>query len=334
MMFTQVIENYLITARQSQAATLTFTEAGVRYIDKFQDEKDSIERDITTLEKLDRFIGHLPLNHIHDDTLKPFIDHEQAREIKSGTIKRDLAVVNRILNLACRSWRNEAGQPYLSAPPLLTVPNWKDKGVPFPLEWGEQRKLLSQLPWHLRLMTLFAVNTGLRDQTVCKLRWDWEKKVPGLKTSVFMIPAESDDKNTGIKTSEKNDMDQLVVLNRVARKVIEIQKKRREPGCPWVFPINGEPISKMGDYDWQKAWKKAGLPVTDGLLRGPHNLKHTFGRRLISEKVPKESRRELLHHKSKDVTDVYSEADILTLLEYLERIVKPKPYILLRRIAA
>lgn len=149
-----------------------------------------------------------------------------------------------------------------------------------------------------------------------------------------MIPAESDDENTGIKTSEKNDMDQLVVLNRVARKVIEIQRKRREPGCPWVFPINGEPISKMGDYDWQKAWKKAGFPVTKRLLRGPHNLKHTFGRRLISEKVPKESRRELLHHKSKDVTDVYSEADILTLLEYLERIVKPKAYILLRRIAA
>ncbi|WKJ91326.1 tyrosine-type recombinase/integrase [Methylomonas montana] len=311
MMFTQVIEQHMNTIKESQATTLTFKEAGIRYVKNFQDEKDSIERDITTLEKLDPFIGNLTLNHVHDLTLKPFIDHEQARGIKSGTVKRDLAVVRRILNLACQSWRNEAGQPYLLAPPLLSVPNWKDKSKPYPLEWDDQRKLLLQLPWHLRLMTLFAVNTGLRDQSVCKLRWEWERKVQNLKTSVFQIPVESVDEERGIQTSEKNDLDQLVVLNRVAQKVIEIQRARRKPGCPWVFPVDGKPISKMGGYDWQKAWKNAGLPVKNGLSRGPHNLKHTLGRRLISEDVPKEFRRELLHHKSEDVTDVYSEAAII-----------------------
>ena len=37
-------------------------------------------------------------------------------------------------------------------------------------------------------MTLFKVNTGPREQEVCRLRWDREVKVPELDTSVFVIP--------------------------------------------------------------------------------------------------------------------------------------------------
>lgn len=332
MMFRQAIEQFIGLIKQNQASTLTFREAGMRYVQNYQDEKDSIERDITSLEKLDPFIGDLPLAHVHDLTLKPFIDHEQARRIKSGTVKRDLAVVRRILNLACKSWRNEAGQAYLLTPPMLKIPNWKDASKPYPLEWDEQRKLLRQLPQHLRLMSLFAVNTGLRDQSVCKLRWDWEKKIPELKTSVFQIPFQDEDSANNVETSEKNDLDQLVVLNRVAKKVIEIQRARREPGCPWVFPVDGKPLTKMGAYDWQKAWRKAGLPVEKHIARGPHNLKHTFGRRLIAEGVPKDIRRELLHHKIEDVTDIYSVADIQKMVECADKVVKPNAYILLRRV--
>ena len=31
----------------------------------------------------------------------------------------------------------------------------------------------------MKTMALFKVNTGLREQEVVNLRWDWEVKVPG-----------------------------------------------------------------------------------------------------------------------------------------------------------
>ena len=49
--------------------------------------------------------------------------------------------------------------------------------------------MLKHLPAHLQRMVLFAVNCGARDENVCKLRWAWERKVPELKRSVFVIPA-------------------------------------------------------------------------------------------------------------------------------------------------
>jgi integrase len=59
----------------------------------------------------------------------------------------------------------------------------------YPLSWEEQSILFSELPAHLQIMAMFKVNTGCREQEVCKLQWDWEIAVPELGTSVFLIPA-------------------------------------------------------------------------------------------------------------------------------------------------
>lgn len=71
--------------------------------------------------------------------------------------------------------------------------------------------MFQELPDHLARMALFKVNTGLREQEVCGLKWDYEVKVPELETSVFIIPGER----------IKNGEERLVVLNRVAASVVE-----------------------------------------------------------------------------------------------------------------
>jgi hypothetical protein len=58
-------------------------------------------------------------------------------------------------------------------------------------------------------MALFKVNTGLREQEVCGLKWEYEVKVPELETLVFVIPG----------GNVKNGEERLVVLNRVAKSV-------------------------------------------------------------------------------------------------------------------
>jgi hypothetical protein len=84
--------------------------------------------------------------------------------------------------------------------------------------------LFEELPYHLLAMALYKVNTGWREQEVCKLRWKWEIKVPDLETSVFLIPADFgghfDD--SGVKIGEEC----LVVLNDVARSIL-----RRSAAC-------------------------------------------------------------------------------------------------------
>ena len=71
--------------------------------------------------------------------------------------------------------------------------------------------MFQELPDHLARMALFKVNTGLREKEVCRLKWDYEVKVPDLDTSVFIIPGEH----------IKNGEERLVVLNRVAKSVVE-----------------------------------------------------------------------------------------------------------------
>jgi len=41
--------------------------------------------------------------------------------------------------------------------------------TPYPITWEEQDRLFAKLPARLARMTLFAVNTGLREGNVCGL---------------------------------------------------------------------------------------------------------------------------------------------------------------------
>jgi hypothetical protein len=63
------------------------------------------------------------------------------------------------------------------------------------------------------------------------------------------------------------------------------------------------------------------LPLEAGILKGVHNLRHTFGRRLRGAGVPLETRKALLGHANGDITTHYSAAELSELLNAAERIV-------------
>ncbi len=98
------------------------------------------------------------------------------------------------------------------------------------MTWGAQSILFGELPAHLQAMALFKVNTGTRKQEVCKLRWDWEFSVPELGTSVFLIPSDFGGWNE--RSGVKNGDERLVVLNNVAKSIID---KQRGLSKDWVF---------------------------------------------------------------------------------------------------
>jgi len=279
----------------------TFEQAAARFVQE-QRHKRSISSDIGRLKGLMPYLGQRPLHLIHAGMLQPWIERRQQKGLRAGTINHDLKVVRRIVNLAATEWMDEFGLTWLATAPKIRLLPDTQKRQPYPLNWGEQDRLLRELPDHLGNMALFAVNTGCRDGEVCGLRWDWEVAVPELGTSVFMIPGRY----------VKNGDDRLVVLNRVASSVVT---SRRDQHPTHVFDYREKPVSRMLNGAWLRARLRAGLPQVR-----VHDLKHTFGCRLRAAGVSLEDRQDLLGHRSGRITTHYSAGELSSLIESANRV--------------
>ena len=140
------------------------------------------------VELLLPYVGKMKLADVCDEAFAEFREDRLADGRKASTINRTLEVARTILNRAARVWR-AGGRPWLGSSPLIEMLDESGAKQPRPLSWAEQAKLVEQLPAHLQRMVLFAVNTGARDDNICRLRWEWERPVPELERSVFLIPA-------------------------------------------------------------------------------------------------------------------------------------------------
>jgi len=293
-----------------------FREAATKYLLDNQ-HKRSIATDAIHLKQLDKWIGDKTIDQIHDGTLQSFVTYRLKEKLKHKTINLALEVVRRILNLAARSWRDEHGKTWLETSPLITMLNLSDARAPYPLSWEEQTHLIKHLMPHLQRMALYKVNVGCREEEVCALRWDWEIKVPELKTSIFIIPDEI----------VKNGEDRLVVLNHVAMSVIdECRGDHPEFVFTWKRGPKSKrlPIKSMNNSAWQsgreaaaKSYKEVfGYNAPTGFANiRVHDLKHTFGRRLRSARIALETRKVLLGHKNGDITTHYSAPEIQELID-------------------
>lgn len=312
----------------------TWREAATRFLVEFE-HQPSIGLSAIHIEQLDPYIGDLPITHIDDSTLAQFIKDRKNPsknadgKVKPGVANRTINIalqrVVRILNLCARKWRDAEKRPWLDSVPMITMLEEKNSSrKPYPLSWDEQSVLFAELPPHLQKMALFKVNTGCREQEVCKLRWDWEIPVPELDTSVFLIPFSFGGRNE--KSGVKNGEDRLVVLNGVAKSVIDGQRGQSKE---WVFPYKDSALHRMNDSAWKKARIRAGKVWQEKFLRPAlpgfvsirvHDLKHTFGRRLRAAGVTLEDRRALLGHKNGSVTSHYSTAELGQLIEAANKV--------------
>lgn len=279
----------------------TFREAGIKYV-KEHAHKRSIEDDVSLLRTLDPHIGTFSIDSLHDGQLQAFVEARRREGRRAKTINEALSLVRRILNLCATSWRDEHGLTWLLQAPKITLLKVTDAKKPYPLTTTEQRRLLQCLPPYLARMALFKVNTGLRQQEVCQLRCSWEQR------GCFVLPG----------SLTKNGESRVVPLNSIARSVVD---SCRGDSKEFIFTFRGKPVTKMHNTAWKRAWKEAGLPVNDVYLRGVHNLRHTFGRRLRAAGVQYETRQALLGHRNGDITTHYSPAALQELRDAVERLV-------------
>lgn len=315
----------------------TFRAAATKFLNENQ-HKRSIDDDALHLSQLDPFIGNLFLKQVHLDSLQAFIAGRRTDGVKTTTINLALGTVRRILNLAASEWRDERGMTWLEHAAKIKLLPVKDKRAPYPLSRDEQAALFQELPDYLARMSLFKVNTGLREQEVCGLKWADEVEVPELNTSVFLIEGDK----------VKNGQDRLVVLNRVARSVIDsvrgqhpehvfvrFPKPKKSEAKSQPVARKGFPLTSMNTTAWQNArvraadsWKEqTGNDTADGFRRvRVHDLKHTFGRRLRAAGVSFEDRQDLLGHKSSRITTHYSAAELTSLIAAAEKVCDEKSH--------
>ena len=297
--------------------TRTFDQAAAHYV-LLNREKVSLDTEISLLKPLMPFVGHLTLAQIHDGTLAPFVKARLEDGRSHKTVNLALGLARRILNLAAGSWRDEDGRTWLEHAPRITMlPLVGYQREPRPISWAEQRKLLPLLPDHLARMALFTLNTGVRDDVVCSLRWEWEIFVPQLGVSVFDVPR---------RHVKGRKLSRLVVCNSVAQSIIDtvrgqhpefvfvyrrerVKKLNEEPVMPY------RPVSRMLNTAWKNARKRAHL----GDLH-VHDLRHTVGMRLREAGVPESTVADVLWHSTQTMTRHYSIAQIVELHAAVEKI--------------
>lgn len=294
-----------------------FNGVAAHYLLAHQD-KESIATEAILLKGVMPFIGHLQLPQVHDATLAPYVEARLATGRAHKSINLALGVVRRILNLAATVWRDDDGRTWLEqAPKISMLPLVGFQREPQPISWPQQRELLPRLPDHLARMSLFILNTGVRDDVACSLRWEWEIKVPELGISVFEVPRRHVKGRRQVR---------LVVCNSVAQSVVEASRGRH---AEFVFVYRRERvknldlaptmpyrrIATMNNTGWQRARREAGL----GDLH-VHDLRHTVGMRLREAGVPEATIGDVLWHGRKSITQHYSVAQIVELHGAIEKI--------------
>lgn len=295
----------------------TFEAAAAHYVTVYQ-AKTSIETEIHLLKTVMPTIEALELHQVHDATLAPYVAARLAAGRSHKTVNLALGVVRRILNLAATSWRDESGRTWLQQAPKLTMlPLVGHQREPRPITWGEQRRLLPLLPDHLARMALFTLNTGVRDDVVCNLRWEWEIKVPELGLSVFEVPRQH------VKGKRRS---RVVVCNSVAQSIVEaargmhpefvfVWRRERTKNVDQAPAMGYRPIALMSNNGWMRGRTKAGL----GDLH-VHDLRHTVGMRLREAGVSEATRADILWHSTGSMTNHYSVAQLAELHAALEAI--------------
>jgi integrase len=258
------------------------------------------------------FIGKLSMADVCNEALEAFKDERILEDkVKNATVNRSLEVVRTVMNRAARVWRDN-GKPWLASAPLIEMLNEEQqRRPPYPITWAEQAILMPALPAHLQRPVLFALNSGARDNNVCGLRWDWEKRVPEIERSVFVIPA----------AEFKGQRDHVLILNDVAWSIVEtcrgkhddyvfVYRREREVHLDREPVMQYRRIDTLNNTGWQRARDSVGLTQVR-----IHDLRHTYGQRLRDAGVSDEDRALLLGHAIEGMPQHYASATVARLVE-------------------
>jgi integrase len=258
---------------------VTWDQAVLAWLEEHQHRR-SIEEIKRVLRWLSMRLKGKPLADITDSAIRTLVKERRAdavnrraiqRALEAGreppkakapsgaTINRHMAQLSAILHYAHR-------RGWLAAVPPISMAHEPAKRVAW-ITKEQARKLLTELPDHLKPIAGFALATGLRETNIRLLTWSQVD----MARQVAWVHADE----------AKGGRDINVPLNDAAMTVLQAQAGKHKR---WVFPVERwerdelgtwaqqlAPTGKVSSAAWRKACVRAGLPT----LRF-HDLRHTW----------------------------------------------------------
>jgi integrase len=263
----------------------TFGDLVAHYIDSYHPNEQA------TLRWALKFWADTKLIELRGSDIKQAQEF-RAKKVKGSTVNRQFNTIRSILGKAVKNlgW-------------LERVPQWtKEKeleptrGV---LSKPEEKRLLKELPPHLKRITRFALETGLRKSTITALTMDMFDP----ETGVLTIPAKlllKTRKPLVIPISLKA---RSLVINEEGLSEGKLGLRILDPNRP-IFTYEGKAFKNPAGAAWQKAKKRAGVDITF------HELRHTWATRMLEEGVPEAIVAELGGWTSTRMLKTYSHIDV------------------------
>ena len=241
----------------------SWQDAAVRWV-KETIHKRSHDKDVANLRWLHPVLGHLMLSQVTRDVVEK-IGEKKSAQSSPSTANRTLALVRSILRRAKDDWE------WVAHIPKVRLYREPKKRICF-LSPNEARRLLTELPLHLRDMAQLALTTGLRQRNVSYLRWD---QVDMSRRVAWIHP---DEAKAGRAIGVPLNEDALDVLRR-----------RLGGHREYVFAYQGQPVARCSTRAWKQAVERAGI---DAGFRW-HDLRHTWASWHVQNGTPLQELMEL-----------------------------------------
>ncbi len=271
----EIAENkYLDIRRQYKVKFEEFADTYIELHSK--PNKKSLRSDLSNMRRLKSFFSGRYLYDIDALLIEKYKIH-RAQEVSPATVNRELAQLKHMFTKAIQ-WNKATDNP------VKKVKLFKENNKRLRyLEKEEIIKLLGNCRGYLKPIVIVALNTGMRRGEILSLKWhdiDFRRNVIHLYNT---------------KNSEKRE----VPMNEMAKTALIRTKKH--PESAYVFCNGrGEPFKDI-KKSFLQTLKKSG--IVDFRF---HDLRHTFASHLVMSGVDLNTVRELLGHKSLEMTLRYS----------------------------
>jgi len=203
---------------------------------------------------------------------------ERAKEVKPATVNRALTCLKSMFSRAI-TWGKFKGEN-----PVKKVKSFIENNARLRyLEKEEITKLLKNCRRHLKPIVLLALNTGMRRGEILNLKW---QDIDFRRGIIYLLRT-------------KNNERREIPMNETVKTALI--KVRKHPDSPYVFcGKDGKPFYDVRT-SFFTALKKSGI-----INFRFHDLRHTFASHLVMGGVDLNTVRELMGHKSLNMTLRYA----------------------------
>jgi len=264
----------------------TFEEMATLYMEKYAkvNKKSWKTSDMVYLRRLKPYFGNYVLSKITTEMIEEYKAKRLEDGLKNSSVNRELSCLRKIFNLAL-DWS------YLSESPMRKVKSLSEKGSMREriLAEDEEVRLLEAAALHLKPIIMVALYTGFRKGAVLSLKWqnvDFEKGE--IRT-----------------TQSKTGAGRAVPMNSTVMSLL-YDLKSQNGYSEYVFtnPETGKPFVDIKNA-FLGACERAGIEDLHF-----HDLRHTFGSRLVRNGANINLVKELMGHASIVTTQRYLHSQV------------------------